>query len=112
MIRSLFVLLALAVQGAQASWSIGEPLKAFSGLTVKLDYPVGAARKADEVEILFYTDGECKVPFDWFNVDKPYLTADVYKGLGDGDGGGIVSSRIRMILQIVCCVFQSHFDHR
>ena len=94
MIRSLLLLVALVVQQAQAGWTIGEPLKAFSGLTVKLDYPVPAARKPEEVEITFYKDEECKVPFTWFGADKPYFNADVYKGVGNGDGGQMVRSKI------------------
>lgn len=94
MIRSLFLLLTLAVQGAKAGWSIGEPLKAYSGLTVKLDYPVPAARKPEEVDILFFKDEDCTVPFTWVGSDEPYFNADVYKGVSNGDGGGMVRSKI------------------
>jgi len=96
MIRSLFLLLSLLVQGIQASWTIGEPLKAFSGLTVKLDYPVPSSRKPEEVEVLFYKDEKCRVPFDWFNVDSPFLNADVYRGVGNGDGGQMMNVDIAM----------------
>lgn len=68
-------------------------MKAFSGLTVKLDYPVPSIRKPEEVEVLFYKDEECKVPFDWFNVDSPFLNADIYQGVGNGDGGQMVRSK-------------------
>jgi len=99
MIRSLFLLLTLAVQGAKAGWSIGEPLKAYSGLTVKLDYPVPAARKPEEVDILFFTDEACTVPFTWVGSDEPYFNADVYKGVSNGDGGGMMNVDIAMEVQ-------------
>jgi len=100
MIRSLFLLLAFLVQGTHAGWTIGDPLKAFSGLTVKLDYPVSAARKPEEVEILFFTDEKCTVPFDWFGAsDGQFFKADVYKGVGNGDGGQMMNVDIAMEVQ-------------
>jgi hypothetical protein len=67
---------------------------------VKLDYPVAAARKADEVEILYFKDEECTVPFTWEGADEPYFNADVYSGVGNGDGGQMVRSKISFPLMI------------
>ncbi|CAJ1958566.1 unnamed protein product [Cylindrotheca closterium] len=99
MIRLLLLFLAIVVQGVNAAWSIGKPLKAFSGLTVKLDYPVPAARKPEEVEILYFKDEECTVPFTWVGADEPYFNADVYKGTGNGDGGQMMNVDIFMEVQ-------------
>mmetsp|Transcript_20114 Transcript_20114/g.49364 ORF Transcript_20114/g.49364 Transcript_20114/m.49364 type:complete len:695 (+) Transcript_20114:110-2194(+) len=99
MIRSLLLFLTLVIQGAKAGWTIGEPLKAFSGLTVKLDYPVPAARKPEEVEILYFKDEDCAIPFAWSGTDEPYFKADIYKGVGNGDGGQMMNVDIFMEVQ-------------
>lgn len=86
--------LLLAVVNAQ--FEIGEPLKAFQGLTVKLDYRVQSVRQPEEVVIKYYKDEECRVPVQWTGSpnNKPFFNADVYNGVGNGDGTKMVSTRI------------------
>jgi hypothetical protein len=99
------VIISLLLAVANAQWEIGDPVKAFQGLTVKMDYKVKSARKPEEVVIKYYKDETCEVPvtFEGSPNNEPYFNADVYNGVSNGDGTKMVSTKIFYIyMQIQC----------
>lgn len=89
------VIISLLLAVANAQWEIGEPLKDYQGLTVKMDYKVQSTRQPEEVVIRYYKDEDCKVPVAWTGSpnNKPFFNADVYNGVSNGDGTKTVRTK-------------------